>query len=203
MKKLSLFVLFGLLVVSLLGYTITLSESTADSERNPSIKTSEALASLDSPKRLLQPGEVFETNTYISFAGIEIAYDGENFLVTNTREDAIMISASVVGVKTDGSYEVIQIPSFSGLNQSKYENDLAGNGWALQSYTNIVNSESELSMSLSIFDFNAVDESYPEADIDGDGYYDIVFTINPQYSEDTIFVSTDALVSEVYKLKVI
>lgn len=55
---------------------------------------------------------------------------------------------------------------------------------------------------LNAFDFSSVDDSYPENDIDNDGYLDIVFTIRPQENEEQVVVSSDDPVSSVYKIKI-
>ena len=59
----------------------------------------------------------------------------------------------------------------------------------------------EYTASISAFDFNSVDKSYPKADVDGDGYYEIIFTVSPQPDENTIVTSTNDPVSDVYKVK--
>ena len=58
-----------------------------------------------------------------------------------------------------------------------------------------------LDAKLEIFDFNDFDGEYPENDVDGDGYLDIMFTIHPQKDETSVMTSTKDVYSEIYKLK--
>lgn len=146
----------------------------------------------------LEPGDVFEPGGYISFADVQIQYDGEIFIIRNERDDIIRITSCIVGVKKDGTYESIQWPAFGGVDETQYGKDLAENGWAIKHVTNMVRPGETLNASMSIFDFG---DDYPSPDIDGDGYYDIIFTVSPQASEDSVRTSTSDPTSEVYKLK--
>lgn len=152
-------------------------------------------------KQLLLPGEVFERGKYIEVDGTEILYDGEHFRVKNNRTDIVRVSCSIVGVKKDGSYDTIQLPSFAGVDKTRYDRDKAENGWAIEQYTNLIRPDETLEAVLTIFDFNEFDDSYPKNDIDNDGYLDIVFTISPQLDETSIRVSTDDIKSDIYKIK--
>ena len=49
------------------------------------------------PERQLNPGEVFEENSYIDIADVRIIYNGKNFYVHNNRNGIIRINCSVVG----------------------------------------------------------------------------------------------------------
>lgn len=148
----------------------------------------------------VSPGSVFTAGGYISFEGLNISYDGDIFAITSGRNDIVLVSAVVVGVKKDGSYEVLQYPAFRGPDEAQYQKDMEENGWAIMEYTNMVRPGETLCAELSVFDFNAFDESYPPADIDGDGYYEIIFCVHPQSDESSVVVSTDDPESEVYKL---
>ena len=152
-------------------------------------------------KEMLSPGEVFEVSKYIEIEGVEILYNGKSFLVTNNRTDMVRILCSVVGVKKDGTYDVIQMPSFSGVDKTQYEKDKSENSWAIEKLTNLVRPNETLEAKLDIFDFNAADSDYPKNDIDGDGYLDIMFTISPQVDEKTIMTSTNDFKSGIYKIK--
>lgn len=48
---------------------------------------------------LMKPAEVFEENTFIEVADVQISYNGDFFFVCNNRSDLIRVSCSVVGVK--------------------------------------------------------------------------------------------------------
>ena len=152
-------------------------------------------------KTLLNPGESFEKGKYIEIEGVEILYNGKSFLVQNKRSDIVRVTCSIVGVKKDGTYETIQIASFSGVDETQYERDKAENGWAVKKNTNMIRPNETLEASLTYYDFNKTDSSYPPNDVDDDGYIDIVFTISPQTDETTIISSTDDFKSETYKLK--
>ena len=149
-------------------------------------------------KHLVEPGDVFDADGYISLDGVEILYNGKSFEIRNDRSDNVRITAKVVGVKTDGTYEVLQYVSFVGVDEYKYEKDKKENGWALKDYTNLVRPGGTLDATLSVFDFG---EDYPSPDEDGNGYYDVVFVVHPQSSEDTVRVSIDDPASEVHKLE--
>lgn len=149
---------------------------------------------------MIQPGEVFEQGAYILFEDVKISIvDGTTFLVENNREDIVLIAMAVVGIKTDGEYELLQMPSFSGVDEQAYAEDLEENGWAVYHYTNKVRPHQSLTATAQIFDFGSQD--WPAPDIDGDGYYDIVFYLYPNQSEGGISVSTAAPESAAYKLK--
>ena len=153
------------------------------------------------PKEPLSPSEVFEAGKYIDVEGVEILYNGKSFLVTNNRTDLVRVSCSIVGVKKDGTYDTIQIPSFGGVDKTRYERDKSENGWAIEQLTNLIRPDETLDAKLEIFDFNKADSSYPKNDIDEDGYLDIMFTISPQVDETSIMVSTNDIESEIYKIK--
>ena len=153
-------------------------------------------------EQLIMPGEVFEKGDYILFENLRISYRGDGFEITNGRNDPIRIMMSVVGVKSDGSYEVLQTPSFGGVDEEAYQRDLKENGWALKSYTNLVRPGETLVAEFEIYDFSAHGDQYPAPDIDHDGYYDIIFCVHPQENEDYITITLDDPISEIYKLKV-
>lgn len=145
----------------------------------------------------ISPGDVFDPGAYIDFEGLEITYDGDLFHVANNRDDIVRVSVMVVGVKKDGSYDAFQWPAFCGPDETQYQKDLEENGWAVKYPTNMVRPGETLAATLSIFDPG---DDYHKPDIDGDGYYDIVFSVHPQPDEDSSRVSTDDPVSDVYKL---
>ncbi len=153
-------------------------------------------------KVLLPEGGVFEEGSYIVVSDVEILYQGradygEAFAITNSSKQPVVISASVVGVKSDGTVQKFQWPAFSGVDKWQYENDLQENGWAIEQYTNRVRVGETLEATMIITSM----DGYPEPDIDGDGYYDIVFTLYPQKDDDSLHFSTNAPESAVYKLR--
>lgn len=150
-------------------------------------------------EHLIETGDVFDTGGYIIIDNVTIIYDGEKFQVSNSGDSIVRITAEIVGVKRDGTYESIEIPSFVGVDKAQYAKDMEENGWAIEKDTNIVRPGETLYATLSVFDFSTVSEEYPKADIDEDGYWDIVFTVHSQRSEDTIVVSTDDVSSGPYK----
>lgn len=147
---------------------------------------------------LMSPGSIFSPGGYIEFENLVIAYDGDSFSVKNNREDIVLVSVMVVGVKADGEYDLIQTAAFSGTDETQYQKDLDENGWAISRATNMVRPGETLDAKLYVFDFG---DEYPSPDIDNDGYYDIVFCVHPQDNEDIIQASTSDPVSEVYKIK--
>lgn len=153
-----------------------------------------------SPAQLIEPGDVFTRNSYIEVSGVQILYNGEEFEITNSREDIIIITAAVVGVKADGSYQAVYYPAFSGIDEAAYKKDLEENGWAVKTRTNRVRSGETLTAKMEIYDLSW-DGDFPPPDVDGDGYYDIMFTIHPQRSEDSLQASTADPESDIYKLK--
>ena len=172
-----------------------------DGAIKPYLNDKEDLEQFDNiVKQPLSPGEVFEPGKYIDVKGVEILYNGKSFLVTNNRTDIVRVSCSIVGVEKDGTYDTIQIPSFSGVDETLYEREKAENGWAIKKPTNLIRPNETLDAKLEIFDFNDADSSYPKNDIDEDGYLDIVFTISSQKDETSIMVSSDDIKSEIYKM---
>lgn len=152
-------------------------------------------------KQPLSPGEVFEPGKYIEVSGVEFLYNGKSFLVTNNRTDMVRVTCSIVGVKKNGTYDTIQIPSFGGADETLYKREKEENGWAIEKFTNLIRPDETLNAELEIFDFNDFDSEYPENDVDGDGYLDIMFTIHPQKDETSVMTSTKDIDSEIYKLK--
>lgn len=149
----------------------------------------------------LQAGGIFTKGTYITVDDVKFAYDGEMFQITNNSQRIVRVSANVVGVKSDGTYEFLQSPSFAGVDRTKYEQDLAENGWAVESYTNMIRPGETLSASMYIMDFSIFGDGYIDPDVDGDGYYDVIFIVSPQKDESSIVASTNDPVSDVYKIK--
>ncbi len=111
------------------------------------------------------------------------------------------MSLMIVGVKSDGTYEMLQLPSFYGVDKTQYEEDMNENGWAIEHSTNMVRPGETLVVEYEIFDTSGFGEEYPAPDIDGDGYYDLVFMLSPQEDETSVIVSTSDPESAVYKLK--
>lgn len=152
-------------------------------------------------KQELSPGEVFEYGKYIEVDGVEILYNGESFLVKNNREDMVRVLCSIVGVKKDGTCDTIQLASFVGVDKTLYERDKSENGWAIEKPTNLIRPNETLAATLTVFDFNDADSSYPKNDIDEDGYIDLMFTISPQSDETSVTVSSNDTKSDIYKIK--
>jgi len=150
-------------------------------------------------KHMINPGQVFQNGSYIYFENVEILYDDGVFSVKNDRPDDIIITMKVVGVKTDGTYTLLQAPAFSGVDEAQHKKDLSENGWAVEQRTNRVRAGEELDAVASIFDLSS--SGYPAPDIDGDGFYDIAFSIHPQEDADGVMVSTSDPETEIYKLK--
>jgi len=148
--------------------------------------------------KLLSPGSVFERGSYIVISDVRILYDGEMFEVKNYSDTIVRIVYEIVGVKKDGSYEMIQMGGLYWVDQVQYEKDLAENCWAIAGGTNMIRPGETRSSSLDVFDFGNYGV---EADIDQDGYYDIIFVVSPQEDENTISASSTDLRSEIYKLK--
>lgn len=151
-------------------------------------------------KTLIHSGEIFTKGSYIDVGGVEFFYNGEEFEVTNNRSDMVRISVDIVGVKADGSYEWICSPGFGGIDKYQYEKDLAENGWAIEKSTDLVRPGETMETTLFIVDFSDVIEGSPANDIDGDGYYDIVFSIRTVQTEDIFDFSGETIKSDAYQL---
>lgn len=145
---------------------------------------------------LVEPNGTLGTGGYVEFERLKILYDGEYFSITSSREDSVVISVSVIGIKADGTYEFLQSPSFSGLDAEQYDKDMEENGWSIEHLTNQVQPNGTLLAKMDIFEL----EEYPNPDIDGDGYYDIIFNIIP-VKEDGSVSTGDLIESNVYRLK--
>lgn len=143
--------------------------------------------------------EVFDVGGYIECEGVKIGYKGNNaFFIDNTTDTIYGIQCSVYGIKKDGTAEWIGTPSFTGVDKATYDKEKAENGWAIEKTTNIVRPHESLEMTLAIYDLGS---DFPAWDIDGDGYYDISFTIRPQEDEDHWSFSSDDPQTDYYKLR--
>lgn len=152
-------------------------------------------------KRELEPNEVFQNGSFIFFENVEIMYNSGSFEIQNNREDDVIVTMSIVGVKNDGSSVLLQLPAFGGVDQELVEKDIQENGWSVALPTNRVRAGKSLTATPTIFDFSGTSSDYPSPDIDGDGFYDITFTIHPQSSTDRVTISTSDVESDIYKLK--
>ena len=149
-------------------------------------------------KHMIEPGQVFQDGSYIYFENVEFLFNNGMFSITNNRTDDVIVTMTVVGVKTDGTYVSLQWPAIGGVDQEQYQKDLDENGWAVPEWTNTVRAGGTLDAEFSIFDYGP---DSPDPDIDGDGYYDIIFTLHPQTYEGYITTSPEDPVSDIYKLK--
>ncbi|MEA4921574.1 MAG: hypothetical protein VB078_11745 [Clostridiaceae bacterium] len=148
----------------------------------------------------IEVGGIFNPGAYIEISNVQIMYNGNNsFTATNNGEQIMMITVNVVGVKSDGTNELIECIPFGGVDEVQYENDKVANGWAIQQYTNKVRPKDSLTSTVEVFDFG---HGSPKPDIDNDGYYDLTFLFSPQDSMDSIHVSTDDPEAGPYKLPV-
>lgn len=154
------------------------------------------------PKHLLNPGDVFTEDSYIEVADVRILYNGEQFYIQNKSENIIRVLCSIVGTKKDETYEVLQLANLAGVDQTQYEKDMHENGWAIKHMVNLVRPGGTLKAELEVVDFGSIDSDYPNCDVDGDGYWDILFTICPQVDEEQIMTSSSDPKSEVYRLRV-
>lgn len=146
----------------------------------------------------IDAGDVFNPGAFIEFEALRISYDGEYFDIENLGDFTVRVSMSVVGVKADGSYTLLQVPAFYGTDETQYQQDVAENGWAVAQSTNMIRAGETLHAKPYIFDVNS--SSFASPDPDGDGYYDITFTVHPQDSETSISASTSDPESSLYKL---
>ena len=147
-------------------------------------------------KAELQAGEIFEPNTFVTVGDVEVLYNGKTFEVTNNGDKTVSISATVVGLKADNTYDEFYWPAFHGVDKKRYDNDLEENGWALEWPTNEVGPSETLDMTLEIYE-----TEWLKPDVDGDGYYDIFFSIHSIEPDGAFQISTDDPKSDVYKLK--
>lgn len=150
---------------------------------------------------LIEPMGVFEENTFIEVADVNISYNGDYFFVRNNRSDSVRITCHIVGVKNDGSYETLETVGFYGNDITQYNNDYQENDWALEKNTNLVRANETLQAVLDTNSFISFGEVSPQIDVDNDGYLDIMFTISPQIDDEQIMSSTDDPVSDIYRIK--
>lgn len=173
------------------------------------------IAPVSIPKSPANAGDILTQNKTISIAGVDIVYDGyyeekpdnngdytvlwtapsEHFTVKNNNNYDVIVGYEIVGVKKDGTHELLLLSALVGNDQRKYDKDFAENGWAVMSQTTRINANSSMDCIAQIFEYGT------PLDIDSDGYYSIKFCIQKQ-SGDGISVSTDAPKSDVYRLKV-
>lgn len=149
-------------------------------------------------ERELKHGETFEEGCYTVVDNVKITYDGENFVIENNSKNIVRVSCAVYGVKKDGTYQFLGVPTMSGIDEEKYKKDKEENNWAVPEYTNMVRPGGTLTAEIGIAALSKI----TEMDVDGDGYYDINFTISRQRSETSVTTSTEDKESDYFKLKV-
>ena len=152
----------------------------------------------NSNERELKHGEVFEAGCYTVVDNVKIMYDGENFVIENNSEKIVRVSCSVYGAKKDGTYQFLGVPSFCGVDEEQYKKDKEENNWAVPEYTNMVRPGGSLTAEIGIVYLSKISEM----DVDGDGYYDINFTVSRQDSETSVTISTADKESDYFRLKV-
>ncbi len=165
-------------------------------ENNETTENTNITETTNAPREL-KAGEVFEQNCYIEYDNVKITYDGENFVIDNNSDSIMMISCGIYGKKKDGTYEWLGNPAFYGIDEKQYEKDMEENGWAVEKTTNRVRPGERLTATLTLFGFG----NGNEWDVDGDGYYEIHFTLNEQINETSVMVSTDSTKTDYYRLK--
>ena len=168
---------------------------TDDKSADPLIETEEYT------RHQILPGDVFDPGGYIMLGDLEFLYTGKGFDITNNSAQFARFNMEIVGLKESGEYEFLQMPSFGGVDEIQYQKDFDENGWAIKNLTNIVRPGEKLYAEFSVFDFHDFGSDYPDADIDGDGYGDIIFYAHMQDNDTDLTVSADDPISEVYKLK--
>lgn len=174
-----------ILIVGVFAMSLIGSEEAPDNTEMPS------------EPRELKSGEIFEENCYVEVDKVKITYDGENFLIENNSNSIMMVTCGFYGARVDGTYEWIGTPAFSGFDKAQYDKDVQENGWAVKKQTNRVRPGESLTASLTLFDFGN-EHSW---DVDGDGYYDIKFTLSKQKDESSTIVSTSDAETDYYKLR--
>lgn len=150
----------------------------------------------------LEPMGVFEKNTFIEVADVNISYNGDYFFVRNKRSDSVRITCHIVGVKNDGSYETLETIGFYGKDITQYNNDYQENSWAVEKNTNLVRANETLQAVLDTNSFISFGKVSPQIDVDNDGYLDLIFRISPQTDDEQIMTSTDDPVSDIYRIKI-
>lgn len=144
----------------------------------------------------------------IAVGNVIFVYDGyyksehdgvlsEHFLVTNKEDYDIKILLIVVGVKKDGSNEFLGTGTLYGIDWDLYNKELRENGWALRHGTNTVKEGKTLTAMAKILDFGDY-----SMDVDGDGYYDVMFEVVRIRENGDFMITGSEPVSEVFKLKV-
>lgn len=160
-------------------------------------------------KHLLSPGQVFDAGGYALVDGIELLFDGEKFFVTNNTDDYAWVYWDIVGVKKDGSYDDIASGIFSGVDKERYQKDYNENGWAIEQVKTVIDPKETMDTLSSSFDISYFSSSFisewlgTDIDIDGDGYYDVVFRVHKQKDKENLWFSSDKpdVKSEIYKIK--
>lgn len=153
-------------------------------------------------RHLLSPGQVIDAGGYIVLDGVEFLYDGEKFIVTNNRDDYILPYWDVVGVKKDGTHEDLLTGMLYGIDTDKYQKDYEENGWAVEHTKTFVKPGERMESMKSSFDTSSFMLFDVDADVDKDGYYDIVFRIIPQKDGENFVFSTEnpGSESDVYRI---
>lgn len=134
---------------------------------------------------MINRGDVFTPGGYIVFEGLEIGFDGDSFQIRNNREDVVAVIPEVVSMEQDGTYRVLQAPSFFG------------NG-ADGKPTNKVGAGESLCATMQIFSV----DGYDSPDPDGDGFCDIIFLVVEIGNGGSFTISDETPESEIYKFQI-
>ena len=115
----------------------------------------------------------------------------------NNNDIPIIVSWTIVGIKKDGTNEMLSLGIFSAFDKEQYEKDLDENGWAIEKQTTQIAANSTMETEVK---FVGPFASKLDLDVDKDGYFDIKFTAHLQTHPDYITTSTNAPVSDIYKI---
>lgn len=155
----------------------------------------------------LTANDVMAENTYFDVEKIRFVYNGRDLQITNNSTDSYRIGCSVVGVKKDGSYEWLGGPALHWDDQKQYDLDKADNGWAVMKSTSLIRPNetvvAEFKTNVKLLAaLNKKDDKTEDMDVDGDGYWDIMFTANKQMNETDTLISIDSPTSEIFKFDI-
>ena len=156
---------------------------------------------------LLQAGSV------ITFGGIDITYNGyyeaevdsllitkgktkvEHFTIKNNNDVPVRVLWNIVGVKKDGTDEMLLSSVFSAFDKEQYDKDFKENGWAIEKQTADIAANSTMKTEVK---FISPFASKEDLDVDKDGYYDIKFTVT--LIKDGYISSANMYTSDIYKI---
>ena len=169
-------------------------EAPASASPVPAVTAPQSVQPSPTPAPTLSPGDILDDGSQIVVSDVCFEYSDGEFTVTNNSERLVRVTGTIVGVKSDGSYEYVMSMSLAWTDEALYKKELEENGWAIKKTTNLLRpGESGVSAPFPqglYLVLTTPDAEDIDPDVDGDGFYDVVFTVSPQKNEDSLVFST-------------